>query len=222
MEEEQHHHLVFQNAYVRVFYVEIPAHESTLYHRHDLPYVSLPPPPSPDAPPPAAAPNGRPMPSGPRVSYALGGFSHAVNNTSDVTLRNIAIELLRPQGNARNRCARIVREQSLGDCDELITKSGLTSLSHKTLFETDEIIAQDWEIGPDEKTWPADEKLSSLVGGMSGIVNVIVNGDAQAIPQAGLVWLLPGSKTALEAGKDTAGHFITITFKDSAKPSSSE
>src|SRR5690242_15324413 len=43
MEQEHHHHLEFENSYVRVFFVEIPAHESTLFHRHDFPYLSVPP-----------------------------------------------------------------------------------------------------------------------------------------------------------------------------------
>jgi len=213
MEEEQHHHLVFQNAYVKVFYVEIPPHESTLYHHHDLPYVSLPPPPLPDAAP-SAPPRRRPPPSA-HVSYALGGFSHTVRNTTDVTLRNIAVELLRPQGPARNRCAQIVRDQPLGGCDDLWVERGHTAVHHKTLFETDEITVTEFDFVAD-KIWPADEKLSTLVGGMSGIVNVTLNGDARAIPQAGLVWLLPGSKTSLVAGKDSPGHFVTIVFKDSA------
>src|SRR5689334_22682232 len=43
MEQEHHHHLEFENSYVRVFFVEIPSHESTLFHRHDFPYLSVPP-----------------------------------------------------------------------------------------------------------------------------------------------------------------------------------
>src|SRR6266852_4665493 len=37
--KEPHHHLVFENSYVRVFRVSVPAHEATLLHQHDVPYL---------------------------------------------------------------------------------------------------------------------------------------------------------------------------------------
>src|SRR5438445_10635767 len=37
--KEPHHHLVLENDYVRVFRVSVPAHESTLLHQHDVPYL---------------------------------------------------------------------------------------------------------------------------------------------------------------------------------------
>src|SRR5258708_29511588 len=43
--KEPHHHLVLENDYVRVFRVSVPAHDATLLHQHDVPYlyVSLAP-----------------------------------------------------------------------------------------------------------------------------------------------------------------------------------
>src|SRR5216684_5224699 len=37
--QEPHHHLVLENDYVRVFRVSVPAHDATLLHQHDVPYV---------------------------------------------------------------------------------------------------------------------------------------------------------------------------------------
>jgi hypothetical protein len=210
MEQEHHHHLVFENAYIKAFYVEIPAHDATLYHRHDLPYISLPPPPLSGGP---AAREGAPAPrTGPRVGYMAGGFSHAVSNTRDVPLRNVAIELVRPQGTVRNRCAQIVRDQPLGECDRPTAGDS----SHYALFDTNEITVEYWDLRPGATIRPADARLGRLVGDLSGIINVIARGDSRIVPQAGLVWLLAGSKTAFEAGADSDGHFVTITFKDSA------
>src|ERR1700746_2111982 len=59
MEQEHHHHLEFENSYVRVFFVEIPAHESTLFHRHDFPYISVPPTSADAAMPPPPGPAGQ-------------------------------------------------------------------------------------------------------------------------------------------------------------------
>lgn len=39
VENEPHHHLVFENEYVRVFKVEVAPHEATLVHRHERDYV---------------------------------------------------------------------------------------------------------------------------------------------------------------------------------------
>jgi quercetin dioxygenase-like cupin family protein len=39
VENEPHHHLVFENEYVRVFKVEVPPHQQTLVHRHKRDYV---------------------------------------------------------------------------------------------------------------------------------------------------------------------------------------
>ncbi len=222
VEEEGYHHLVFQNAYVKVLYVEIPAHESTLYHRHDLPYVSFPPPPLADASPSQSA-DGRSLPPGPRVSYAVGGFSHVMNNTSDVALRNIAIELLRPQGTVRNRCAEILRGQPLENCVTVRTtkpESGDFVSSVKTLFETDEISVSEWEIAPGSTISPADARASMLVGGMNSIVDVTGGGDSRMVPQAGVIWLLADSKASLTSAPDASGHFTVIRFKDSVRPES--
>lgn len=217
MEQEHHHHVVFENAYVKVVYVEIPPHESTLYHRHDLPYLSFPPPSLADLTPPST--NGHSLPAGPHVSYAVGGFSHTVTNTSDITLRNIAIELLRPQGTVRNRCAEVLRGQPLNDCDKPAASS-TTFPVHYTLFETDGIAVEDWEIAPGSTISPADARVSTLVGAMNGISDVTGGGDSRMVPQAGLLWLLADSKATLKAGPDATGHFVMIRFKDSVRPES--
>ena len=39
IEKEPHHHMVFENEYVRVFKVEVAPHEATLVHRHTRDYV---------------------------------------------------------------------------------------------------------------------------------------------------------------------------------------
>ena len=142
-----------------------------------------------------------------------GGFSHTVTNSRGTALRNVAIELLRPQGAVRNRCAQVIRDQPLWDCN----KPNKTQLPvHYRLFETDEIAVEYWNIGPHAILRPSDARLSTLVGGLNGIANVIANGAAHMVPQAGMVWLLPESKAEFQAGPDFGGYFVALTFKDSA------
>lgn len=149
-----------------------------------------------------------------RVGYSAGNFSHAVSNSSDAALRNVAIELLRPQGTVRNRCQEVLRGQPL-NCDKG-TSSSPSLPSHFALFETDEIAVEYWEIAPGSTVRPADARVSTLVGGMSGIVDVTGGGDSRMVPQAGLVWLLADSQATLKAGKGSSGHFVMIRFKDSS------
>src|ERR1039458_375913 len=67
MRDEGHHHLVFENSYVHVFFVEIPAHETTLLHHHDLPYISVPPGSAYAVPSPSRAAGAPSAPYTPRV-----------------------------------------------------------------------------------------------------------------------------------------------------------
>jgi hypothetical protein len=215
MEQEHHHHLVFENSYVKAFYVEIPAHDSTLDHRHDLPYVSLPPP-AAAAPTPSARPGGGPLPPEPRIGYTAGGFSHAVSNQSDVALRNVAIELLHPQGVAQNRCAEVVRGEPLHDCDRPASPDPLLP-SHYTLFETDEIVVEFLALPPDG-TFTSRPNSVTLVGGLRGVTTSAPKGvrsrGAFFEPRSGLVWLPAGSTAVFKAAPRGVGHFIAIEFKD--------
>jgi len=210
MEQEHHHQLVFANSYVKAFYVEIPAHDSTLYHRHDLPYVSLPPPPAPAATRPADAVEG------PRVSYNPGGFSHAVTNSGDVALRNVAIDLVRPQGAARNRCAEVVGGQPLNRCDKP-TSPDPSVPYHYALFETDEIVVE-YLILPPHSTFTFHPDLNMLVGGLSGVRTNAWEGvrakGAFFEPRSGLAWLPTGSTAIFETVSEAVGHCITIKFKE--------
>lgn len=209
LREEGHHHLIFQNSYVNVFFVEIPPHETTLPHHHDLPYVSILPGGADAAP---AVPNGA------RVGYAAGNFSHAVTNSRDVTLRNIAVELVRPQGTVRDRCAAIVSDQTPDVCKEEPVNVGHPS-KHTPLLETDEILVESWDLAPGASTPPLNDQLDMLIGGLTE-VHVAGNSglDSANALRGGILWVPAGSNPVFEASADRGGHFIAITFKDSGSP----
>jgi hypothetical protein len=210
--EEGHHHLIFQNSYVNVFFVEIPPHETTLPHHHDLPYISIQP----------GGVDAAPVPSGtPRIGYSAGNFSHAVTNSGNVTLRNIAVELVRPQGTVRDRCAAVIAGQTPQICEgESLgpTDLGIGTLPGKRtpLLETDEILIESIEISPRFGVAFARQPHDVLVAGLTGVHVTGLNSD---VLRGGVLWDPAGSGVVFKADADRGGHFIAITFKDSG-PSS--
>ncbi len=96
IDSEPHHHLVLENALVRVFKVEVAPHTETLMHRHgrDYFFVNLGP---------AEIENdvaGKPPASlklrDGEVRFTPGGFAHLAKNLGDAPFRNVTIELLQP------------------------------------------------------------------------------------------------------------------------------
>jgi quercetin dioxygenase-like cupin family protein len=94
---EPSHHLALQNQYIRVFQVEVPAHASTLIHRHrhDYIFVSL-----------GASEVSNEVVGKPPATLKLqdgevratdGGFAHLARNLATTPFRNVTIELLQDE-----------------------------------------------------------------------------------------------------------------------------
>lgn len=219
MSEEKHHHFVFGNQYVNIYFVEIPPHETTLLHHHSLPYISVPPG-GPDAPPQpsVSASSGSAAPA-PRVSYADGDFSHAVTNSGEVVVRNVAVELIREQGTVRSGCAAVVRDALRKVCS-VPDLTVANPVRHFRLFDTDEVLAESWDLGPGVTTPPLDDGMDMLI---AGLTDVSITGnfgiDSANALRGGELWVPAGSKPVFKTASDRGGHFIAITFKDSAPPS---
>ena len=212
--EEHHHHLEFENSYVRVFFVEIPAHESTLFHRHDFPYLSVPPTGAGAEmpPPPGAAAQGTGLPM---IGYSPGNFSHTVSNSRDFPLRNVAIELLRPQGKVWNLCARVIRDQPAEACNILEPDAKLPA-THVGLFVTDELSVEAWHVAPNATVSAWNDHANALLASLIGVTVTASGGiDSVNALKGGLLWLPAGSKPVFKTAA-TDGHFIAITFKDSS------
>ncbi|MGZ4833284.1 MAG: hypothetical protein ACXVZQ_10175 [Terriglobales bacterium] len=93
--QEPHHHLLLENEYTRVYDVSLPAHQSTLLHRHDNDYLAV-------IIQPAEVQNevvGRPVNTGHagkgEVRFALAPLTHRLIDTGDTLFRNITIEVLK-------------------------------------------------------------------------------------------------------------------------------
>jgi hypothetical protein len=106
--EEMHHKLVLENPYVRIFHASVPIHEATLLHRHDLPYVTVSLGNNDFMNAVVGKPETEVVQKDRQIGYSEGGFAHTIRPVSDSSFNNITVELLRPQGTARNRCEKIV------------------------------------------------------------------------------------------------------------------
>ena len=96
--QEQHHHLIIENTYARVYEVEVPPHESTLLHQHDFDYLYV----VLGAADITNAVAGKPVVNthldDTAVNFAKGPLTHVAGNTGDKPFRNITISLLKKQG----------------------------------------------------------------------------------------------------------------------------
>lgn len=96
VDKEPHHHLVFENEYVRVFSVELPPHSETLYHQHDRDYlfVTLGDS-SVENHRIGAEPAKLELKDG-ETRFTKGGFAHKAVNLSDKPFKNWTIEIRKP------------------------------------------------------------------------------------------------------------------------------
>lgn len=222
--KEPHHHLVLENNYVRVFRVSVPGHDATLLHQHDGPYlyVSLGP---ADV---INAIQGRPevhivMADG-QVGYSLGNFAHIARTDTGLVFNNVTIELLKPQGEPKNICEKIV-DGPLNDCPSseargLPPNSPLLALAgatrKKQLLKTDELLMSEESIALKMNYILSDPHVSQLLVVDQGTeLGVDRPGElSQTLHGGEVLWIDPGKKvTIVTAGPHKNNQFLLIRFK---------
>lgn len=114
---ERHHHLSFQNEYVRVFEVHLAPHESTLLHQHDNDYVYIS---IGDAQISATIPGQAETHvklAHREMKFVRGGFAHVVHNDGDQEFHVTDVDLAQPQGKLHNLCLQAIAGEPLA-CPE--------------------------------------------------------------------------------------------------------
>ena len=96
--EEHHHHLVLANQFIRAYEVEVPAHESTLLHRHDQDYVYIVFGDADITNAVEGTPEIKAHLADTTVNYARGPLTHIAHVDGNTIFRNITVQLLQPQG----------------------------------------------------------------------------------------------------------------------------
>jgi hypothetical protein len=216
---EPHHHLILENDYVRVFRVTIPAHNSTLLHQHDVPYIYV-------ALGPADVINaiqGKPeahlvMADG-QVGYSRGGFAHIARTDSGVVFNNVTIELLKPQGEPQNLCSQIVPGGIQGFCQRMSADQG-KGYSIEPQFETEEIKLDFVRLDPKAKKVGLLPQTNSLLIMLSASEVFVEEegGPVKMLAGGEVTWIAAGAHETLSNHGKKASSYLQLNFKESGPP----
>jgi hypothetical protein len=224
--KEPHHQLVFENDYVRVFRVSLPAHAATLLHQHDVPYVYVSLGPADVINAVQGKPEARLVMADGQAGYSRGGFAHIARTDAGSTFDNVTVELLKPQGEPKNLCDKIVDGPVLtcaGEVKGLSADSPLKVLPKAGIvprrsFETDEIEVASYSLSL-VGNYNEDSKSPRLLVAEDGPqLHVEIAGEsAKSLSSGETLWLEAGKEWKIilpRQNKPT--RFLMIRFKDTA------
>jgi hypothetical protein len=217
--QEPHHHLVLENDYVRVFRVTVPAHESTLLHQHDVPYLYVALGPADVINAVQGKPEAHLVMADGQLGYSPGHFAHIARNDSDLPFNNVTIELLKPQGGPKNICAQVSVGGNQADCPKSNTTPG--GVHKQPLFETGntfvDLVTLDPSLGALSIRQPG--VLIVLLGETQIQANSL-NAPTEKVMEGDTIWISGSGETILKPRKKDL-RFIWIDFTgtpSTAKP----
>jgi hypothetical protein len=222
--KEPHHHVVLENDYVRVFRVSVPAHEATLLHQHDVPYLYVALGPADVINAVQGKPEAHLVMADGQLGYSPGHFAHIARNESDLPFNNVTIELLKPQGEPRNQCDKVVDGPVLtctGEVKGMPANSPLKALPKlgivpRRSFETDEISVAFYSLSL-VGTYNEDSKSPRLlIAEDVPRLHVEIAGEsAKSLSNGETVWLEAGKEWKIILPRqDKPTRFVMIRFKD--------
>jgi quercetin dioxygenase-like cupin family protein len=180
IDAEAHHHLVLENAQVRVFQVEIAPHAATLMHRHarDYVFVSL-----------GAAEFENDVAGKPPVTvklqdgetrFSAGGFAHIVKNLAETPFRNVTIELLQPAPTTPGGGDEKPRELPGGTITPLFVKDGVRVSDVR--LKAGGVIPKHHHDSPHLVVAVTDLSLRNEVEGQAAVTRTLKAGEVAWIP----------------------------------------
>ncbi len=225
---EPHHHLKIENSYVRAYYVEVPPHGETQLHQHDNDYIFVTLGDSDVTNAVLGKPEVHLQLKDGEIRFTRGGFAHVARNNSDAPFRNVTIEFLRPQGEVHNRCETVVANAPRENCDEksdILPSRPAGSINHRSLFETDQVLVQEWGMGVSAAApWRTvmnlevvrDRQDNCLIVGLGPAPMKVHSGKEKATLAPGeMSWIASRPKIEFEAplSETNAARFLVISFK---------
>jgi quercetin dioxygenase-like cupin family protein len=211
---EPHHHLVFENDYLRAFQVEVGPHQATLLHRHDRDYVFISLGDASVTNAVAGLPEAQVKLKDADARFARGDFAHVVKNDGDAPFRNVTIELLRAQGELRNLCLKIVPDQTTA-CPAS-SEAAAPGFQHSDWpqFETDETRVVLTKVQPHSRVKIEDARWEELLVALDAAQ--ITHPDGQGLDHlrpGEVIWTGRGLKREFVNGSDREAQFVTLQLQ---------
>lgn len=205
MDGEPHHHLAFQNQYVRAFKVEVPPHSSTLLHQHARDYVfvtlgdtSLEN--DVQGKPPAKLD----LKDG-DVRFTKGGFAHVAKNLSDKPFRNVTVEFLQPVGDLKPPESA----EQPGPGTGCRFAGVMFPATIKVLYSSEVLNVRDYSLP--RKCGVSPDGKGVLVVALSPVVVSNSSGPSKQLKRGDLAWV--SSRDTIVNRHGTDARFIAIEFE---------
>ena len=210
--KEPHHHLILENSYVRVLRVSIPANDATLLHQHDVPYIYVALGSADVINAVQGKPEARVVMTDGQVAYSRGGFAHIARTDAGSPFNNVTIELLKPQGEPKNRCDKVVS----GDPGPCVLERRSNSYTNSPSFETDSIKVYSLEMQPKAAYQDVPETEILLVALDRAELTVQIPGKPEVKLAGGnSLWLSRRTTQTIRNASDHPSRFLSIKFKES-------
>ena len=237
--EETHHELQFQNAYVKVYGVDIPAQDATLPFHHDQPYLALSIGPSAVEVSPDGQPAVRLTQRDGDTSFVPYPGTLVIRSSATAPYRGVAIELLKPQGDVKG--GEMKDFVAVGDWGTRVDLTGVRSSAPKSPkaklpagkrtapatgsssavdegsvpFETDEIRVERIHLtGSGEYLDAKPARAALMVSLADSTISVTVGDSLSLLHDGDVLWLPAGAaRKATSFLADKSG-FLLISFND--------
>jgi hypothetical protein len=225
--EEPHHRLVLQNDFTRVYNVMVPPLDTTLLHQHDHPYLYVTLGPADIINAIVGKPELHQILQDGETHYSPGSFAHIARTDAGMPFHNITIELLHPQGTAKNLCKEVLPGQSV-DCPPPQQTAGNTAKGKKTppesadddvpYFETDEIRVDLFKVSSGRDYVDPAPKVDALLVALTDVnLDANLGGEhLQFLHGGDVLWLPAGQHRRIVDFLGTRSSFLLISFKDGA------
>ncbi len=226
--EEPHHRLLLQNDFIRVYNVMVPPLDATLLHQHDHPYLYVTLGPADIINAIVGKPELHQILQDGETHYSPGHFAHVARTDSGMPFHNITIELLRPQGIAKNLCKEVLPGQP-SECPQQ-QAAGNAAKGKKTppesadddvpYFETDEIRVDLFKVASGHDYVDAAPKVHALLVALTDAnLDANLGGEHISFLHGGdVLWLPAGEHRRIVDFLGTRSSFLLISFKDSSAP----
>jgi hypothetical protein len=213
--EEQHHHLVFENLYVRVYEVEVGPREATLMHQHQFDYTYIVFGDADLTNAVAGKPEARLNLPDTTVSFSRGPFAHIAVNNGNRPFRNITVELLHRQGELQKYYRTVKEALAAGTPDS----AGIRQVG---VLETDEMRVVAAGVAGGMSWSPAQDGRDRLVIMVDEIHNTSKPREMNSpFPAGMLAWVPAGKNWSVTNTSAREMQLMVLEFKDTPERQSS-